>query len=522
MNPRTPGADGPRMYPVLGVSDRLPVAGRATPAGQGWLRRVGPLGVACLLSGCAATLPTPPVGPEPAARWQAPSPTATPAAAPVADPAERLRTWWQQWQDPVLLDLLARAQQASPSVAAAATRVAQARQAVVASGAAGRPGVSASAGVGRAVSFVNTPPLTQASLGLQASWELDLFGGVRAGAQAADQRLQAARAQWHEARVAVAAELASQYAGWRSCRQVLAIVGADAQSRTVLASLSEARAQAGFDAPATAALATAGAAQARMAHTEQQARCDTALKGLVALTGLDEPELRTRLSAGADTPPAPLPELPGDALPVALPAQLLAQRPDVFAAQRAVVAASADVGAAEADRYPRLSLGGAITGYQSRGAAGDGSTWTLGPLQISVPLFDAGRRQGQVVALQAAYDETVVAYRATVRTALREVEQALVALHSTAQRQRDAAVATQGFAQALQATTERHRAGLASRLELEDTRRTALAAELALAQLSHERLQAWVDLYRALGGGWTAADVLASGLPPGEPAVARY
>jgi outer membrane protein, multidrug efflux system len=291
--------------------------------------------------------------------------------------------------------------------------------------------------------------------------------------------------------------------------------------------LTDDRARAGFDAPANASLTQASAAQGRMNTVQQQARCDAALKGLVALTGVDESTLRVQLTSIPDIANKstqtsgeahsnhqiqPLPVLPSNALPVALPAQLLAQRPDVFAAQRAVAAASADVGTAEADRFPRLGLSGNITAINTRGAGGDGNTWSVGPLQLSVPLFDAGRRAGQVKVQQAAYDEAVVAYRASVRTAVREVEQALVELNSTAARQADAAVATQGFVRALQAATDRHRAGLGSLLELEDTRRSALAAELALAELSRDRLLAWVDLYRALGGGWSTADAASTPL----------
>jgi outer membrane protein, multidrug efflux system len=306
----------------------------------------------------------------------------------------------------------------------------------------------------------------------------------------------------------------------------LRITQDDAQARTTIAKLTDDRARAGFDAPANASLTQASAAQGRMNTIQQQARCDAALKGLVALTGVDEATLRVQLMGKSDVANKstqkirkanfghenqPLPVLPSNALPVALPAQLLAQRPDVFAAQRAVAAASADVGTAEADRYPRLGLSGNIMAIGTRGVGGDGNTWSVGPLQLSLPLFDAGRRTGQVKVQQAAYDEAVVAYRASVRTAVREVEQALVELNSTAARQADAAVATQGFVRALQAATDRHRAGLGSLLELEDTRRSALAAELALAELSRDRLLAWVDLYRALGGGWSTADAQFSG-----------
>ena len=112
---------------------------------------------------------------------------------------------------------------------------------------------------------------------------------------------------------------------------------------------------------------------------------------------------------------------PGDCLVLndsrVLPARLLAQRPDVWAAQRGVAAASADVGSAQADRYPRLGLSGQITAIGTRGAGGDGQTWSVGPLQLSLPLFDAGRRASQVQVQQAAYDEAVLAYRLEYTTA---------------------------------------------------------------------------------------------------------
>lgn len=478
------------------------------------------------LVACAVSSPPTSVSVAAPAAWQTGlTPAATPVSAPHGGSAAQLKAWWQQWNDPLLLDLLEQAQQASPSVAAAATRVAQARQTVVVATAAGSPSVNASVGAGRGVNMVNMPPASTFSLGVQAAWELDLFGAQQAASNAADQRLQAAGAQWHEARVAVAAELARQYTGWRACQLALRITQDDARSRSAIAQLTDARARAGFEAPANAALVQASAAQGRMNTVQQQARCDTALKGLVALAGVDEAALHVQLmgnkkvanssfnksdTATFDYKFQALPVLPPTTLPVGVPAQLLAQRPDVFAAQRAVAAASADVGSAEADRYPRLGLSGNITALNTRGVGGDGTTWSVGPLQLSVPWFDAGRRAGQVKVQHAAYEEAVVAYRASVRTAVREVEQALVELNSTAARQADAAVATQGFVRALQAATDRHRAGLGSLLELEDVRRSALAAELALAELSRDRLLAWVDLYRALGGGWSAAETTAA------------
>ena len=461
-----------------------------------------------LLVGCVTTQPATQVNAPVPATWQN-GPTAGAELAHGGQTAQLL-SWWQRWDDPLLIQVQESAQQASPSVAVAATRVAQARHAVVLAGATGALALNASVGAVRAVSVVDTSPATQLSAGLQVAWEADLWGGQQAQANAADQRLQASQAQWHEARVAVAAEVARQYAQYRLCQQALRITQADADARQVIARLTHERARAGFESAANAALTQASAAQGRMNTTQQQSQCGAALQGLAALTAVDGTVLGQQLGnvvPALYTPQArsPLPP-PADpfVLPLLLPAQLLNQRPDVLAAQRAVAAASADVGSAEADRFPRLSIAGSLSAVATRGAGGDGPTWSIGPLQLTLPLLDAGRRASQVKVQNAAYDQAVVAYRATVRQAVSEVEQALLALESTRARQADALVATQGFVQALHAATDRHRVGVGSLLELEDTRRSALAAELALAQLHTDRLLARIDLYRALGGGWSA------------------
>jgi len=228
-------------------------------------------------------------------------------------------------------------------------------------------------------------------------------------------------------------------------------------------------------------------------------QCEIDLKTLVALTGLDEPALRARLASAA---PLKAP----DALftITSLPAQVLAQRPDVYAAEREVAAASAEVGNAQAQRYPRLTLNGSIGRGQVRtgGASVTSNVWTIGPLAVSVPLFDGGQRAANVDTARARYDEAAQVYRSTARQAVSEVEQALVRLSSTAERSSDAQQAAAGYRQSFEATQARWRGGLASLVELEDARRAALASETALVTLEQERMAAWIALYRAAGGGW--------------------
>jgi outer membrane protein TolC len=121
-----------------------------------------------------------------------------------------------------------------------------------------------------------------------------------------------------------------------------------------------------------------------------------------------------------------------------------------------------------------------------------------------VPLFDAGRRRANVDAAQARYELAVSQYRGSVRKAVAEVEQALVTLNSTGERAGDAEVSLQGYRTAFTAIEDRYKNGLASLLELEDARRSRLAAENNVVSLQQERSNAWVALYRAAGGGWNA------------------
>jgi outer membrane protein TolC len=173
-----------------------------------------------------------------------------------------------------------------------------------------------------------------------------------------------------------------------------------------------------------------------------------------------------------------------------------------------VESASADVGAARADRLPHLSLTGQIGlgVVHANGQTVDMQTWQIGPLALTAPLFDAGRRAAAEDAAVARYDEAVVAYRAQVRQAVREVEQALVNLDSARRRSVDARVAAEGYHASFVATAARYRSGLGSLIEVEDQRRAALAAETTLVTLQRDRIAAWIALYRALGGGWSRPD----------------
>ena len=452
------------------------------------------------LAGCASMS---------AGESRAPEPIAAPAAAwqtplPHNGQLTDLARWWAQFDDPLLTRLIDSAQAVSASVSGAGSRIEQSRAARVAAGAALGPSVSADAGAVRRTSNIGGPsPATLLSAGLNTGWELDLFGGSAAARDAAQARFEGAQLQWHEARVSVAAEVATQYTNLRACEAQLAQVRLDTASRNETARLTGLSAKAGFQAPANAALSRASAAQGNSQSTQQAAQCDSLVKGLVALTGTDEPALRSALAArsGVIAQPAAI------GVP-AVPTALLRQRPDLGSAERELLAASLDITQAQAARLPRVSLNGSIGAARvsAGGFNNSASSWSLGPISVSLPLFDGGTRRANVVAARARHADATVQYNAKLRGAVREVEDALLALQSAAERSVDVQVAADGFAESLRATDARFKGGLASLFELEDARRSAVLAQTTLIDLQRERVAAWIALYRALGGGWSDAD----------------
>lgn len=477
------------------------------------------IGMPFVLAGCASTAPALPesASTRVAAQWHAP--------LPHDGRVDGLRQWWSQFDDPLIPYLIETAQRASPTLAQAAANMANARASSVTSGAALLPSLDLAASATRGRSELASPIGKVSSLGLQAAWELDLFGANRAGLAAAEARLASSQAGWHDARVSVAADVARNYVELRVCEAHVQQARIDAASRAQTSRLTGLAAAGGIRSPATADLARARAAQGEVAMEERKAQCDLLIKALVALTARDEPSLRSELAEKT----AQLPQ-PAEFSVSTVPAEVLAQRPDVYAAARNVVAASADSTQANAQRWPRVTLAGSIgsTRVSSLGASTDGTVWSVGPIAITFPLFDGGMRRANAQSAKVRYESAATVYAARLRTAIQEVESALVTLESTARRGESASVAVDGFDRSYRATATTYDAGAASLFDLEDARRSLVSAQSALIDLRRERLLAWVSLYRAMGGGWTpqADEHLAgrsdpAGIPKGSPSSAH-
>lgn len=449
---------------------------------------------ALALAGCAVVAPGPTAKPELPAQWSAPLPHG-------GSPAS-LAQWWAQFDDAPLLRLVEAAQERNGELAQAAARIDESRANVRVAGAAAYPSVAAEASATRSSSLVPVPTgtINSTSLGVDALWEIDLFGVTRNNVRAAAARAERAQADWHDLRVSLAAETAGTYVNLRACEQLAEIYAQDTVSSRRRAELTQIKVKAGLESRANGALAAAAAAEASNRLIAQRTDCEVLVKALTVLSALPEPELRKTLQ-GRD---ARLPE-PKAFQVEAVPAKALEQRADLAAIERQVLAASAEVGAAQADRYPRVSLSGSVSRVSAglSGGTVSGNSWSIGPA-LSLPLFDAGRRTAAVDAAQARYAEARARYEQRARVAVREVEEALVRLEAAERRENDARAAAAGFREFFESAQARWDVGAGSLLDLEEARRNALNAAAALVGVQRERVAAWINLYKAVGGGWAS------------------
>ncbi len=460
---------------------------------------VGLLGAAAFaLAGCAVA-PAPVRAPQlPSTEWSAP--------LPHGGSAEALADWWSRFDDPTLAQWIDLAQRENPTLEQAAQRIVEARANARIAGAALAPTVQANASATRGNTLMIGAGLpaatTMGSATLDARWELDIFGAARNREAAALARVEGSRWQWHSARVSLAAEVADVYVGLRTCEALVELFDAQARSLATTESLTRRKADEGFAAPADLALARATAAEARSRASAQRADCDVALGQLAMLTAQPAAAVRASLASRR----AQLPQPHAFAVD-SVPAQVLSQRPDLAAAERAALAAAAEVGAAQADRFPRLSLAGSIgrSALHFAGQTVTGSTWSFAP-SLAATLFDAGRRDASVDAARARLAIAEADWRARALGAVREVEQALVRLDAADRRLEDARRAADGYRSFLDAATAQWEVGAGSLLDLEQARRNAQNASAALVQTRHERVSAWLALYKAVGGGWTTTE----------------
>lgn len=450
-----------------------------------------------ILSGCLS------IGPD----YRAPVPEAPAAWSRLEGPADNatapdLGRWWHNLGDPLLSDIVRQALDANLDLrnAQARLREARARRAVALAGF--FPAVDASGSRSRSQSSRETGSGMTRELysgSLDASWELDVFGGTRRGFEAAEADFESSLAELHAAQVTVAAEAALSYVEMRALQERLRIARDNLASQTETLQLTQWRAQAGL-------VDSQDVAQARSNREQTLAQVpalETSLAetqhSLEILLGKTPGSLRARLDVEAGLPTVP------ERIAAGIPADTLRQRPDIRAAERALAAETARVGVAEAARYPSFNISGSI-GLEALTfrALGGGDAGTSSLLAgITVPIFEAGRLKNQVEIQDAVREQALVAYEKAVLAALQEVEDALVSLARSEERARALGDAADAARSAADMARLRYGSGLIDFQSVLDTERSVRAIEDSLASARADGVLALIRLYKAMGGGWS-------------------
>ena len=422
-----------------------------------------------------------------------------------------LARWWHGFGDPVLDRLVADALAANLDLAQARARLREARARRGVAGAALAPSVDASLSGSRSRSSGQSGSGSTRELysaGFDASWELDVFGGVRRSVEAAQADLEASVESLSDTRVSLAAEVALNYIDLRTAEQRLAIAEESIAYRGENHQIIRWRQQAGLVSELDLAQATTDLESTRAVLPPLRTAVTEAKNRLAVLLGRNPGELESLVHADR-----PIPLAAGEIV-AAIPADTLRQRPDVRVAERRLAAQTARLGEAEAARYPSFRLSGSLglealelDALADRGA----NTHSLFG-GITAPVFNAGRIAANIEIQDALVEQARLAYRAAVLAALEEVENALTAVANTDARRAKLAEAAAAARTTLAIAEYRYASGLADFLSVLDAQRTQLSLDEQLAGSTGELARAQIRLYKALGGGWSTEP-----LPAKEP-----
>jgi NodT family efflux transporter outer membrane factor (OMF) lipoprotein len=436
-------------------------------------------------------------------------------SVPAAPSSEDLQRWWGKFDDPLLGQLVEQAAGANLDLAQAVARLRQAREALVVSRSGLLPSVSGSGGYSRTETLrgggttLTLPDGTVTnttggggrsnfSLGLDASYQVDLFGGVRRGVEASRAQYEAAGFDYATTLLAVQSEVARNYVLARAYQAQLANARASLAIQDDNLEIAGFRVQAGLVSSLDQEQARASRAQTAASIPSIAQQYNAAVSRIGVLTGQAPGALKPLLAEAKPIPRGPA------TVGVGIPANVLRQRPDVRAAERTLAAATAQIGVAKAQLYPALSISGSIDSTAPN-IGGLFDTITGGLFAgLAQAIFNGGRLNAQVRSSRAGADAAYAAYKQTVLTALEDVENAVVALQTAEERERQFAIALDAANASTILARSQYRSGLTDFTTLNTQEAALISARNGLLQARSDRATALIALYGALGGGWDA------------------
>ncbi len=436
---------------------------------------------------------------------------AQPAAADIA-------SFWRGFGDAKLDALIERGLLVNGDVRLAQARLLEARASQDEADAAQRPGLGVDTAATRSIRPVTQQPGSSRSArtgssydaNFLASWEIDLFGQLRRGSEAAQALSAAGQANVHAAQTSVAAEVARNYLELRGLQQRLQVTEAGLANQRESLRITQARVDAGRGTQLDLARARTLVASTEAALPALQTALERAIFRLATLTAQAPRVLLADLAQAAPLPGLPVTDLAQ--LPAGTPEQWLQRRPDLVAAERQLAASTALVGVARAELYPRLSLSGLLglnAATLSNLGRGESARYSLGAGLRWTP-FDGGAIRARIRASEARVVQSLAGFEQAVAVALEETEGAFSSFTRSAQRAERLDAAARSAEEAAALARARYEAGVTDFLAVLDAEREALNNRDQWVQAQVGTATALVTVYRALGGGWTAAPAAAA------------
>jgi outer membrane protein, multidrug efflux system len=422
-----------------------------------------------------------------------------------------LGEWWQTFHDPILDSLVSLALASNLDLRQAEARVRQARAARGMAVAGLLPGVNASAiyqrsksssetvSAGGGVSVATLAPFRELfQVGLDAAWELDFFGGTRRSVEAATADLTAAVEDRRDVLVTLVGEVGLNYLDLRGFQQQIFIARQNLEAQKKTAAITHKRFEAGFVSRLDVANADAQVATTEAVIPRLESSAQAAVYTLGVLLGKEPAFLARELATPTPIPPTP------PLVPVGLPSDLMRRRPDIRRAEAQMHAATARIGVAVADLFPRFNITGSL-GLAANDIAKVGTSgsrfWSFSPT-VTWPVFAGGKIRWNIELQKALEEEAFLAYQQTVLTALKDVETALVAYAKEQEHLRSLAQAVANNRQAVDLAMKLYVAGRTDFLNVLNAQRALFLTEDALTQSTRILGTTLIALYKALGGGW--------------------
>ncbi len=427
--------------------------------------------------------------------------------------------WWKNFRDPELDSLISRAAQSNLDLKIAQARVREARAEYGIAVGNLLPTVDASGSYARQRQSKRQPVLSSLPMppglpfdnnvyqsGFDASWEIDVFGGKRRATESARAQVAAAEFGQRDVLVTLLGEVARNYVEARGYQRRLEIARDNIRAQEQSLAITQNRFTNGLTSDLDVQQAATLLATTRASVPTLETAIQASIHRLGVLLGQPPEALQTELSSAAPIPAAP------PAVPVGLPSELLLRRPDVAQAERQLVAATANIGVAKADLFPKFYLTG-VAGFQSVSASDwfdvGSRFWSAGPT-VQWNIFDAGRIRANIKIQNARQEQALATYEQTALSAFEDVENSLVAYAKEQVRHRSLEDAVTSSQESLRLANQLYANGLSNFINVLDAERSLYQAQDALVQSERTVSTDLISLYKALGGGWeTGADAQA-------------